>query len=98
MGTSGRALVLGWSLLGGLWLGGEWGEGQLDRYGGTMNVVGTPSESFHLEKLGDRWCLVTPEGHGMFIRAVSKTDISDHGGSGGNRAAGQNHRAPPDRR
>jgi hypothetical protein len=55
----------------------------MDRYGGFTAVTGTPGEAFHLERIGDRWWLVTPEGHGTFIRAVSKVDTADYGGSGG---------------
>jgi len=55
----------------------------LDRYGGFVSVAGHAGESFHLEQIGKRWWLVTPQGHGIFIRAVSKVDTSDYGGSGG---------------
>jgi hypothetical protein len=55
----------------------------LDQYGGLMSVSGQAGNSFHLEKLHRRWWLVTPDGHGMFIRAVSKVDVADYGGSGG---------------
>lgn len=59
------------------------GAEQLDKYGGVMRVVGHAGESFHLEKIRQRWWVVTPEGHGMFIRAVGKVDTADYGGSGG---------------
>jgi len=55
----------------------------LDKYGGVAGIAGHAGESFHLEKIGRRWWLVTPEGHGVFIRAVSKVDVADYGGSGG---------------
>ncbi|MBI4604806.1 MAG: hypothetical protein HY721_22820 [Planctomycetes bacterium] len=55
----------------------------VDKFGGWLDVAGTPGESFHLERIGSRWWLVTPEGHGIFIRAVSKVDTADYGGSGG---------------
>ena len=55
----------------------------VDKYGGVPGVVGHAGESFHLEKIGSRWWLVTPEGNGVFIRAVSKVDTADYGGSGG---------------
>ena len=55
----------------------------LDKFGGVAGVAGHAGESFHLEKIGGRWWLVTPEGHGVFIRAVSKVDVADYGGSGG---------------
>jgi hypothetical protein len=56
---------------------------QLDRYGGSLRVFGQRAESFHLEKIANRWWLATPEGHGIFVWAVSKVDTSDYGGSGG---------------
>ena len=56
---------------------------RLDKFGGVPSIAGHPDESFHLEKIGNRWWLVTPEGHGVFIRAVSKVDVADYGGSGG---------------
>jgi len=55
----------------------------VDKFGGWLSVKGKAGDAFHLEKLGNRWWLVTPEGHGVFIRAVSKTDTADYGGSGG---------------
>ncbi|MBM4042805.1 MAG: hypothetical protein FJ290_30320 [Planctomycetes bacterium] len=58
-------------------------EESVDKFGGWLSVKGKPGDAFHLEKLGTRWWLVTPEGHGIFIRAVSKTDTADYGGSGG---------------
>ena len=59
------------------------GAEQLDKYGGVMRVVGHAGESFHLEKIEQRWWVVTPEGHGMFVRAVGKVDTADYGGRGG---------------
>lgn len=59
------------------------GAEQLDKYGGSLRVVGRRAESFHLEKIANRWWLVTPDGHGIFVRAASKVDTSDYGGSGG---------------
>ncbi len=51
-----------------------------------MDVKGTPGESFSVQKIGGRWWLVTPDGHGTFIRTVSKVDTNnnnvDCGGSG----------------
>ena len=55
----------------------------IDQYGGLVRVAGHAAESFHLEQIGKRWWLVTPQGHGMFVRAVSKVDTVDYGGSGG---------------
>ena len=57
-------------------------EAPLDRYGGIQQVVGRATGTFHLEKIGRRWWLVTPDGHGLFVRAVSKVDVADYGGSG----------------
>jgi hypothetical protein len=57
-----------------------------DQYGGLLALRGTTADMFHLEKLGKRWWLVTPDGHGMFIRAISKVSSysnMDWGGSGG---------------
>ncbi len=55
----------------------------LDQYGGLRQVVGHSGPSYHLEQIGPRWWLVSPEGHGLFVRAVSKVDTADYGGSGG---------------
>jgi hypothetical protein len=55
----------------------------LDQYGGLRQIVGHPGPSYHLEQIGPRWWLVSPEGHGLFIRAISKVDTADYGGSGG---------------
>ena len=71
-------LLMGW-----LYLGCTWGVEPVDQYGGWWQIRGEPGDSFHVEKIADRWWLVTPEGHGIFIRAVSKVDTSDYGGSGG---------------
>jgi hypothetical protein len=59
------------------------GAAQFDKYGGIMRVVGREGELFHLEQIGHRWWVVTPEGHGLFVRAVGKVDTADYGGSGG---------------
>jgi hypothetical protein len=45
------------------------GAEQLDKYGGVVRIVGHAGESFHPEKIGQRWWAVTPEGHGMFDHA-----------------------------
>lgn len=78
-----RALVLAGVLLEWFSLCSAHGAEQLDKYGGTSRIVGHSGQSFHLGKIGERWWLVTPEGHGIFVRAVSKVDTSDYGGSGG---------------
>ena len=58
----------------------------VDKYGGFMDIKGTAGEFFSVQKIGGRWWIVTPEGHGTFIRTVSKVDTNnnnvDCGGSG----------------
>ena len=49
----------------------------VDKYGGLMDVKGTPGEFFSIQKLGDRWWILTPDGHGTFIRTVSKVDSNN---------------------
>ncbi len=39
---------------------------RLDVYGGFTDVVGTKTGFFHAEQIGNRWWLVTPDGHGFF--------------------------------
>ena len=39
---------------------------ELDAYGGFANVKGEKTGFFHTQKIGGRWWLVTPEGHGFF--------------------------------
>ncbi len=65
------------------WLGPVFAQEPLDKYDGLQQSAGHPGPSYHLEKIGPRWWLVSPEGHGVFIRAVSKVDTADYGGSGG---------------
>jgi hypothetical protein len=43
----------------------------LDRYGGRLDVRGQATGWFHTQKLGDRWRLVTPEGHAFFSLGVN---------------------------
>ncbi|MBI4387068.1 MAG: hypothetical protein HY551_06775, partial [Elusimicrobia bacterium] len=43
----------------------------LDQYGGNLSIVGTNTGAWHAEKIGNRWFLVTPAGHGMFVVALS---------------------------
>ena len=38
----------------------------LDRFGGFTDIKGDKTGFFHAQKIGDRWWLVTPEGHGFF--------------------------------
>ena len=59
---------------------------QTDRHGGMMRVNGDATGGFHVQQVGSAWWLVTPEGHGIFARAVSKVDVADYGGSGGFRS------------
>jgi len=78
-----RTLVLAGAFLASLSQCAACGAEQLDKYGGVMRIAGRAGESFHLEKIGKRWWAVTPEGHGLFVRAVGKVDTADYGGSGG---------------
>ncbi len=44
----------------------------LDRYGGRLDVHGLQQSGwFHTQKLGDRWWLVTPDGHAFFSLGVN---------------------------
>ena len=76
-------LAIGVLLLGGFRPFSGAAQEPLDEYGAFTGIKGQPGESFHLEKIGKRWWLVTPAGHGTFIRAVGKVDTADYGGSGG---------------
>lgn len=42
----------------------------LDKYGGSLAVSGTATGWFAVQKIGDRWWLITPEGHGMVSLGV----------------------------
>lgn len=42
-----------------------------DSYGGNKKLGGKKTGWFHVEKLGDRWMFVTPEGHGFFSLGVT---------------------------
>ncbi|MDE0110336.1 MAG: hypothetical protein OXN96_21230 [Bryobacterales bacterium] len=44
---------------------------QLDQYGGFLDIKGKRTGFFHTERIGNRWWLVTPEGHGFFGIGVS---------------------------
>jgi len=48
-------------------------DAQLDSYGGVMAYEFEPSGRFRLGKIGDRHCLITPEGHGFFSLGVTHT-------------------------
>jgi agarase len=55
--------------------------GKLDAYGGYKEVA-TPSRGtgfFRVQKAGDRWTFITPEGHPFWLRAVYGIDITDGG-------------------
>ena len=39
---------------------------KLDRFGGFTDVKGEKTGFFHTQKIGGRWWLVTPDGHGFF--------------------------------
>lgn len=56
---------------------------RLDKYGGyeDITVPGGATGFFRIEKLGDRWMFVTPQGHPYWLLAVYGLDITD----GGNR-------------
>lgn len=44
----------------------------LDRYGGRLDIHGLQQSGwFHTQKLGDRWWLVTPDGHAFFSLGVN---------------------------
>jgi len=66
------------------------GQEKVDKYGGLMDIKGTAGEFFSVQKIGNRWWVVTPDGHGTFIKTVSKVDTNtrnvDCGGSGGFRS------------
>ena len=56
---------------------------RLDRYGGFFDIKGKRTGFFHTERIGDRWWLVTPDGHGFFgigsshpITSMSERDIT----------------------
>ena len=43
----------------------------LDAYGGSKSIKGQPTGWFALQKIKDRWWLVTPDGHGMISLGVT---------------------------
>ena len=55
----------------------------LDEHGGykSLPIAGKASGFFRVEKLGNRWVFVTPEGHAFWLRAVYGVDITDGGAS-----------------
>lgn len=59
---------------------------ELDQYGGVKDVtVGEASKTFTRAKIGDRWVLVTPEGHPFWMIGVYNVNVSgsrdDRGGT-----------------
>ena len=52
---------------------------KLDRYGGVKQRVARPSGYFRLQKVGDRWMLVTPEGNPFWMAGVYVVDYRDGG-------------------
>ena len=50
----------------------------LDRFGGRKDIICTSSpKKWHTEKLGDRWWICTPEGHGLFLQDVENINLTD---------------------
>lgn len=51
---------------------------ELDRYGGDTRIVGSNSSGFfRVERIGNRWWLITPENHGFYSRAHTTTLYQD---------------------
>jgi hypothetical protein len=48
----------------------------------SSSVVGSATGGFHTELIGNRWWLIAPDGHGDFVRALSKFDTSCCGDQG----------------
>ncbi|MFZ5830731.1 MAG: hypothetical protein ACOY3P_11620 [Planctomycetota bacterium] len=42
-----------------------------DKYGGVLSLKGETTGWFHVEKIGDRWYFVTPQGHAFFSLGVT---------------------------
>ncbi|MBI4376283.1 MAG: VCBS repeat-containing protein [Elusimicrobia bacterium] len=76
-----RACFGAWSLLGLLLAAPAWA--QFDSYGGHLSVAGEKTGLFHYQKLGNRWWLITPEGHGLLSLAVSGVNTDAWAQSGG---------------
>lgn len=53
-------------------------ERELDTYGGFTDIEGEKTGFFHTQKIGDRWWLVTPEGHAFWGKGIAHpiTDYS----------------------
>jgi hypothetical protein len=54
-------------------------EPSLDRYGGITSIQGQATGCFHVERLGGRDLLVTPDGHGFFALGVNHIPEDDAG-------------------
>jgi hypothetical protein len=53
---------------------------ELDPYGGWMDIKGKATGSFHIETIGGRPLLITPDGHGFVALGVNHfSAIKDHG-------------------
>jgi len=50
-----------------------------DRYGGVTHVTGRKTGFFHVELIGRKWWLITPEGHGFISKGVCHVSYAaDH--------------------
>jgi len=49
----------------------------VDAYGGWLGLTGKATGFFHIEQLGGRWWLVTPEGHAFFMLQIGWTKKED---------------------
>lgn len=49
----------------------------LDQYGGWTGLKGERTGFFHVEKLGNRWWFITPEGNAYFMLQMGWTDKED---------------------
>src|SRR5216117_2450257 len=50
----------------------------LDRFGGRKDIVcATNAKKWRTEKIGDRWWICTPEGHGLFLQDVEYITLTD---------------------
>lgn len=59
------------------------GSESLDVHGGNNNIQGTATGAWHFEQICQRLMMVTPEGHGMVIRAVTGVNTTVFGDAGG---------------
>ncbi|HQE81367.1 MAG TPA: hypothetical protein PLM14_00120 [Candidatus Hydrogenedentes bacterium] len=49
----------------------------LDQYGGWLGLKGERTGFFHVQKLGNRWWFITPEGNAYFMLQMGWTGIED---------------------